>query len=88
MKQFKYSFKKEEVEIIDTLPKTKYDSIVKLGYIVKEKGEYDEEGNEIKAPVLSNEYKVDVIWRSGKQPSEWEKYEIKEEINNVIHTFS
>lgn len=88
MKQFKYSFKKEEVEIIDTLPKTKYDSIVKLGYIVKEKGEYDEEGNEIKAPVLSNEYKVDVIWRSGKQPSEWEKYEIKEEINNVFHEFS
>ena len=38
-------------------------SIVKLGYIVLERGEYDEEGNETKAPVLSSKYHLDVAWR-------------------------
>ena len=37
-------------------------AIVKLGYIVLEKGEYDEEGNEVKTPVLSKKYHVDVAW--------------------------
>ncbi len=37
-------------------------AIVKLGYIVLERGEYDEEGNEIKAPVLSDKYHLDVMW--------------------------
>ena len=38
-------------------------AIVKLGHIVLEQGEYDEEGNEIKAPVLSDKYHVDVAWK-------------------------
>ena len=37
-------------------------TIVKLGYIVLEQGEYDEEGEETKAPVLSDKYSVDVLW--------------------------
>ena len=37
-------------------------TIVKLGHIVLEQGEYDEEGNETKAPVLSDKYSVDVLW--------------------------
>ena len=37
-------------------------AIVKLGYIVLEKGEYDEEGEVIKAPVLSGKYHLDVMW--------------------------
>ena len=39
-------------------------SVVKLGYIVKVKGVYDEQGNEITAPVFSNKYAVDVSWNS------------------------
>jgi hypothetical protein len=38
-------------------------SIVKLGYIVLERGEYDSEGNETKAPVLSSKYHLDVAWQ-------------------------
>ena len=37
-------------------------TIVKLGHIVLEQGEYDEEGNETQAPVLSDKYSVDVLW--------------------------
>ena len=37
-------------------------TIVKLGHIVLEQGEYDEEGKETKAPVLSDKYSVDVLW--------------------------
>jgi len=37
--------------------------IVKLGHIVIEKGEYNEEGEETKAPVLSDKYHLDVLWK-------------------------
>jgi hypothetical protein len=37
-------------------------TIVKLGHIVLEQGEYNEEGEETKAPVLSDKYSVDVLW--------------------------
>ena len=35
---------------------------VELGHIVLEQGEYDEEGEEITAPVLSENYHVDMAW--------------------------
>ncbi len=38
-------------------------TIVHLGNIVLEQGEYDEEGNEIVAPVLSDKWHVDVLWK-------------------------
>jgi len=41
--------------------------IVKLGYIVLEQGEYNEEGEEVKAPVLSEKYHLDVLWK-GLEP--------------------
>ena len=44
-------------------------SIVRLGNIVLEQGEYDEEGNEIKAPVLSDNYHVDVLWNGEPDPN-------------------
>jgi len=37
-------------------------TIVQLGNIVLEQGEYDEEGEEITAPVLSNKWHLDVAW--------------------------
>ena len=46
-------------------------SVVKLGFIVKKAGEYDEEGNEVTAPVLSEKYAVDVCW-DGEPHAEWE----------------
>ena len=41
-------------------------TIVKLGHIVLEQGEYDEEGNETQAPVLSDKYSVDVLWNEAE----------------------
>ena len=46
-------------------------SVVKLGFIVKTAGTYDEEGNEVTAPVLSEKYAVDVSW-NGEPNAEWE----------------
>jgi hypothetical protein len=46
-------------------------SIVRLGHIVLTDGEYDEEGNETTAPVLSENYHVDVLWQ-GEPVAEWD----------------
>ena len=46
-------------------------SIVRLGHIVLTDGEYDEEGNEITAPVLSDNYHVDVLW-NGEPVADWD----------------
>jgi len=46
-------------------------SIARLGYIVTTPGEYDAEGNETTAPVRSDKYHVDVLWRD--EPSaDWD----------------
>ena len=37
-------------------------TIVQLGNIVLEQGEYDDEGEEITAPVLSDKWHLDVAW--------------------------
>jgi len=46
-------------------------SIVRLGHIVTTKGTYDEEGNELTAPVLSDSYHVDVLW-NGEPDPDWD----------------
>ena len=46
-------------------------SVVKLGFIVKTAGTYDEEGNELTAPVLSDTYSVDVMW-DGEPVEDWD----------------
>ena len=46
-------------------------SIVRLGNIVLTEGEYDEEGNETTAPVLSDNYHVDVLW-NGEPETSWD----------------
>ena len=38
-------------------------SIIRLGHIITTAGEYDAEGNEVTAPVYSDNYHVDVLWR-------------------------
>ena len=38
-------------------------TIVHLGNIVLQQGEYDEDGNETVAPVLSDKWHVDVLWK-------------------------
>ena len=44
-------------------------SIVHLGNLVETAGTYDEEGNELTAPVLSSTYHVDVLWDGEPDPA-------------------
>jgi len=39
-------------------------AVVELGYLVKTKGAYDEEGNVITAPVMSTKLAVDILWNN------------------------
>jgi len=45
-------------------------TIVKLGNIVLEQGVYDENGEETQAPVLSESYHVDVLWKNIQEVDE------------------
>ncbi len=60
-------------------------TIVKLGFLTLEAGEYDEEGNVIKEPVLSTKYSIDVLWKD--EAADWSQYEIQVE-GNGVHTFA
>jgi len=78
IKVSKYEFDSEEQALskINALPSVKDDdgndvpnhkhTIVKLGNIVLEQGEYDDEGNETKAPVYSTKYHIDVLWNGSE----------------------
>ena len=46
-------------------------AIVHLGHLVETEGTYDEEGNELTAPVLSSTYHIDVLW-DGEADSSWD----------------
>lgn len=46
-------------------------SIVRLGNIVLEPGIYGADGNEVTAPVLSDNYHVDVLW-DGEPNEDWD----------------
>lgn len=94
----KYEFTDEAAAdaLINALPTEELDgetypahshTIVKLGNVVVTPGEYDEDGNETTAPVLADNYSVDVLWYGiDQQPEDWEDYEITLD-NNGVHTF-
>jgi len=81
----------------NTYPTHKH-CVVKLGYIVLEQGEYNEEGEETKAPVLSDKYHVDVLWKGLEpinpdaevltyiEPNDW-YYNRIDISDNGIHSF-
>ena len=46
-------------------------SIVHLGHIVVTEGTYDDEGNELTPPVLSDNYSIDVLW-NGEPVESWD----------------
>jgi hypothetical protein len=58
-------------------------TIVKLGHVVQVEGTYDEEGNELTAPVLSDMYSVDVLWRVSEITEEMEAAVLDEDGNVV-----
>ena len=75
-------------------------TVVKLGHVVQVEGTYDEEGNELTAPVLADKYSVDVLWKASEitvtdeegneeidYPYGWVSKEITVE-GNGVHTFA
>ena len=63
-------------------------SVVELGNIVLTEGQYDEEGNEIEAPIFSDKYSVDVLWQNlDDHPYGWKTYAIDIQ-DNGVHSFS
>jgi hypothetical protein len=95
MNIYKLQYKDKETAIADLLDKEVYikteddlsygqgiHAIVEIGLIVLENGVYDEEFNEITAPVFADGYHYDVM-------SENEiKFENVIEVNNPKHTFA
>ena len=101
IKVSKYEFNSESQadSKINALPEENNHSIVKLGNIVLEQGEYDREGNQTKAPVYSTKYHVDVLWNGSEiqeideeenitydHPHGWKTYAIDLESEGV-HSF-
>jgi len=58
-------------------------TIVQLGNIVLEQGEYDEEGEEVTAPVLSDKWHLDVLWKEEQIKTVDEEAVIDEDGNIV-----
>jgi hypothetical protein len=53
-------------------------AFIKLNKFVLEQGEYDEEGEEITAPVLTEGFAVDVLWKElDESPYGWKSYEVE-----------
>jgi len=96
-KKYEFDSQAQAEAKIDALPSETIDdikypahnhAIVKLGFIIIEQGQYDDELNEIKAPVLSDKYSVDVLWDNlSESPYGWKSYEITVE-GNGVHTFA
>jgi len=69
-------------------------TIVHLGNIVLEQGQYDEEGNEVVAPVLSDKWHVDVLWKDLEadedgvidHPYGWKSYAVDID-GDGVHSF-
>jgi hypothetical protein len=81
----------------NTYPTHKH-SIVHLGNIVLEQGTYDEDGNEVTPPVLSDKYHLDVLWDLSDSyddegnvvyadhPYGWKTYSVDLD-DNGVHSF-
>jgi hypothetical protein len=72
----------------DVIYQTHQNHVVKLANIVLNNSEFDNEGNEIKTPILSEKYHVDVCWvdENDSNISKWSKYEIILD-NEGVHSF-
>jgi len=70
-KKYAFASKEDAISKIEGLGEEHSHTIVELGHIVKVQGEYDEEGNELVAPIVSDKYSVDVLW-------------VEKEITNIL----
>jgi hypothetical protein len=62
-------------------------TIVQLGYIVMQQGTYDEDGNELTAPVLSDKWHIDALFKDlDDHPYGWKSYAVDID-GNGVHSF-
>ena len=63
-------------------------AVIKIGKIIIENAEYDDEGNITKEKILSEKYHVDVMWNDLEDhPYGWKSYAVTDIKNNGIHQF-
>jgi hypothetical protein len=96
----KYEFTNESTAIskINALEESHKHVVIKLGNITITPGDYDEEGNEVEAPINSVMYHVDVLWKGLEpvdaeaetldytHPEGWADYAVEIE-DNGVHAF-
>tara|TARA_R100000655_G_scaffold19298_2_gene40381 strand:+ start:1094 stop:1393 length:300 start_codon:yes stop_codon:yes gene_type:complete len=89
MKIGKYEFKDQETAEAKIKGLGEHDhAVVNLGHIILEIGEYDEEGKETKAPVLSSKYHLDVMWVGlDDHPYGWKSAAVGNINDNGVHSF-
>jgi hypothetical protein len=98
MKIGKYEFSsKEEAELLkkalgvgidedgNEYP-THQNALVELGNIALEQGTYDDEGNVVTEPILSDKYSIDVFWQEEEHP-DWTPFRV-EVVGEGSHSFS
>ena len=73
-RKYEFNTKDKAQQMIDALEEHKH-SIVHLGSITLQQGEYDADGNETVPPVISDKYHIDVLW-NGNAPTDWTTYEV------------
>ena len=79
-RKYEFNTKDKAQQMIDALgvddegnPTHKH-SIVHLGNITLQQGEYDADGNEINSPIISDKYHIDILWTD--LSSDWADYEV------------
>lgn len=97
-KKYEFANEDEAQALIDALPhrededgvsyKDYKHTIVKLGHVLLEQGEWDNEAQEeVSAPVFAENYSVDVLWHDiDEAPEGWDAHEISLS-DNGVHTF-
>lgn len=62
--------------------------VVRLGNIILEQSQYDDEGNKIKDAVLSEKYHLDVAWKDlESHPYGWKSNAVGVSDGNGVHCF-
>ncbi len=86
----KYEFSEESQadSKIDALPENHAHAIIKLGNVIKQYAEFDEQGNQITPSVLSEKYHVDVMWNGIEDhPYGWKSFAVAVADGNGVHSF-
>lgn len=83
MKKYEFTSKAKKDEAFKLLEDNNINcEVFDLGKLVLERGEYDEDGNEIKPPVFTQNYCVDIIWHQSEL-EEFKEFEVYPE--NPLH---